>query len=170
MFTTHMKDAEDSSITDTVSSSSTSELWSTQSLDNSSYGATRSPEQRHRAYSSKRNSVFGLRSRSNTATSTTSSFMSLSPPDLSQHGVSRPESPLPPDWERSQIEVQGPRKSLFRGRKGKWLGESATSGVGATDFRDTDAGSKRTSVLRRVKRSYNQPEVIRKCYILALGQ
>lgn len=167
MFTTNMKDAEDSSITDTVSSSSISDLWSTQSHENRSYGATRSPEQRHRAYSSRRNSVFGLRSRSNTATSTTSSFMSLSPPGLAQHGTSRPESPLPQEWDHNQIEPLGPRKSLFRGRKGKWLGELAMSGASATDFRDIDAGGKRTSVLRRVKRSYNQPEVICKCHTLA---
>jgi hypothetical protein len=52
-----------------------------------------SPEQRPRAASTRRSSVFNMRSRSNTAASTASSIMSSSHPDLAAYDHGTPGSP-----------------------------------------------------------------------------
>jgi hypothetical protein len=164
MFTSHKTDAAppsrqssvDMSVTGYPSSASTSEPWTSQCFDEPPYGAMQSPERRHRAYSSKRSSVFNLRSRSNTATSMSSTILSLSPPGISSNETSRPETP-------AYDEIPGPRKSLFRGKRGKRLSESVSSSSIVVEYQEKDASDKRMSVLRKVTRRNQQDDVQCKC-------
>jgi hypothetical protein len=164
MFTSHKSDAAplsrqssvDLSATGSLSSASTSEPWTSPCTNELSYGAMQSPERRPRAHPSKRSSVFNLRSRSNTAASMSSSILSLSPSGAS-YNDSRPGTPL-----ALQDEVPGSRKSLFRGKKGKRLSESVSSSMMLADFHEKDAGDKRMSVLRKVKRRNHQDDDQRK--------
>jgi hypothetical protein len=149
----------DSSISGPPSTASIPEPWTSQRLEDPSYGPMRSPERSYRAHSSKRSSVFTLRSRSNTGASTTSTILSSSPVGMSNYDASRPGTPLthnqhgPPGHD----EQPGSRRSLFRGKKGKRLSESVSSIV-LTEYQDRDTGDKRMSVLRKVRRRNNQPE------------
>jgi hypothetical protein len=169
MFTFNKNDAAprsrqssvDCPITSTSSSASTSDTWTSQCSANNSYGTTLSSEQRPRAYSHRRSSVFNLRTRSDTATSTTSSFMSLSPPGTGSYETSQPGSPLllRQSASQSQLDPLVPRKSLFRGRKGKRLSESA----GDVEYEATATGEKRTSVLRKGTKWHNRSDSSSKC-------
>ncbi|KAH8724752.1 hypothetical protein GQ44DRAFT_740103 [Phaeosphaeriaceae sp. PMI808] len=170
MFTSHKSDAPsrsressvDHQATDPLSPAptSTSETWVSQSFDESPYGAMHSPEQRHRAYSSKRSSVFKLRSRSNTSSSTTSTFLSMSPPGMFHTETSRPGTPhmFRQHGLQSQTELPGSKMSLFRGKKGKRLSDSISSGIVITEYQEKDTDDKRASVLRKTKRQSNQSE------------
>ncbi|KAF2028997.1 hypothetical protein EK21DRAFT_68705 [Setomelanomma holmii] len=167
MFVSHKSDASPQSgqtsmefPVGAVPPASSSDPWNAQSLDDSTNGATQLPEQRHRAYSGKRISVFNLRARSNTATSTISSFTSLSPSSMARGEAPRPGSPFVflPEGSHGPVEQSGYRKSLFRGMKGKRLSESVSSSMIVTEFQEMDVGDKRTSVLRKAKRRNNQSE------------
>lgn len=171
MFTSHKTDAPpllrqlstDSSVTGPPSTASTSDPWTSQYLDERSYGAMQSPERSHRPYPSKRSSVFNLRSRSNTGASTTS-VQSMSPPSMSYHDASRPGTPLILQYGSSENELPGTRRSLFRGKKGKRLSDSVSSNMIVAEYQGKDASDKRTSVLRKVRRRNNPSEQIRECY------
>lgn len=168
MFAFHKNDAPprsrqslvDFPATGSSSPVTTFDTWTSQPYAGSSHGITRVPDQRPRAFSNKRGSVFTLRSRSDTTTSTTSSTMSLSPPRTATNDLSRPESPLPLRQSQSQFDLSGPRKSLFRGRKGKKSSES----VGGTDQDGVAFSERRYSVLRRSNRRPTLPDVPRKCH------
>jgi hypothetical protein len=145
----------DLSATGSLSSASTSEPWTSQCTNELPYGVMQSPERKSRAHSSRRSSVFNLRSRSNT-TASMSSVLSLTPSGTS-HGESRPGTPL-----ALHDEVPGSRKSLFRGKKGKRLSESGSSSMILAEFHEKDVGDKRMSVLRKVKRWNHQDDDQRK--------
>lgn len=163
MFTSHKKDAPPNRSEQSVASSVTGYTLpasapgtlNTQCLDDGPFGVMPSTEQSHRPFSSKRNSVFNLRARSNTATSASStmSFTSSNPADLGYADTSRPESPLafisPVLTAQSE---SGSRKSMFRGRKGKRLSHSVSSGIQTTEYDEASVGTKRTSVLRKGKK------------------
>jgi hypothetical protein len=167
MFMSHKNDAPslskhsfvDLSVSGPPSTASISEPWTSQRFDDTPYGPMRSPERSHRAHSSKRSSVFTLRSRSNTGASTTSTILSLSPAGMSNFDASRPGTPLTHNQHGllEHDEPSGSRRSLFRGRKGKRLSESVSSIVMA-EHQDRDTGDKRMSVLRKVRKRNNQPE------------
>jgi hypothetical protein len=112
-----------------------------------------SPEQRPRAASTRRSSVFNMRSRSNTAASTASSIMSSSHPDLAAYDHGTPGSPnaLRHIPSHSRLDNNGPRRSMFRGKMGKRLSESIGGGIDANDFQDGEVGRKRSSFLRKRK-------------------
>jgi hypothetical protein len=168
MFTSHKSDAPPRSRQSSVdlpvgpaSPASPSEPWTSQCPEDPTNGPMQSPVQRHRAYSGKRSSVFNLRARSNTATSTSSSFIPLSTPEMAQAEASRPGSPfvLLHGGQHGLVEQPSYRKSLFRGKKGKRLSESVSSSMIVTEYQDMDLGDKRTSVLRKTKKRNNQSEV-----------
>ncbi|KAF2824047.1 hypothetical protein CC86DRAFT_297603 [Ophiobolus disseminans] len=153
----------DSPSTDPPSPASTSGTWNPQCVDNYPDGSMHSPEQRHRTYFGKRSSVFRSRVRSNTAASamsTTPSVMSLNALNMAHADTSRPGSPLPfrSNGYQGQAELSGSRKSLFRGRKGKRLSDSVSSGIVMKEYQEMDMGDKRTSVLRKGKKRDNQHE------------
>lgn len=170
MFTSHKTDAPPLSrefSTDFSATASTSDPWTSQYLDDPPYGAMQSPERSQRPYSSKRSSVFNLRSRSNTGASTTSTVLSLSPPSMSHHDPSRPATPLIlHQYGTGDNELPGSRRSLFRGKKGKRLSDSVSSNIVVTDYQGKDAGDKRISVLRKVRRRNSPPEQSCRCYTL----
>jgi hypothetical protein len=179
MFTSHKSDAAprsgqfsaDFPATSSSFGASTSESWDNRCFDESLHGAMQPSEQRHRSYSSKRSSVFNLRSRSNTATSTTSTILSLSPPGMSHSETSRPSTPLTlhQHGHQGHTEQLGSRKSLFRGKKGKRLSESVSSSIVVTEYQEKDTGDKRMSVLRKARRWNNQSEEPCKCYAVNLA-
>lgn len=130
-------------------------------------------EQTSKAHPSKRNSVFALRSRSNTATSLTSSSTTLSPPlSMANRLASPPSSPLSYNQHGSQLqgEASGSRKSIFRGKKDKRLSESHTSTVVVKGVQELDMGGKRSSVLRKAKRRNSPPETSGKSSYLIVHQ
>jgi hypothetical protein len=164
MFTSHKSDAQprsrqspmDLSVSGPSSIATTSEPWPSQCIDDHSYAYNAmpsSPEQRHRAYSIKRSSVFNLRSRSNTGASTTSTVLSVSPSGMSENDTSRPGTAL----TLHQHEQPG-RKSLFRGKKGKRLSDTISTSILVTDSQERDGGERRMSMLRKSKKRTNQPE------------
>ena len=151
----------DSPVTGLATPDAEPDLWMSRSSGSSSHGGLHSPEP-PRFHSSKRSSVFNLRSRSNTATSLTPSLLSLSHPDMAEHEASLHE---PPPSSRqygsqSQGELSGPgsRRSLFRGKKGKRLSDAVASSIGAADYKEADAAGKRISVLRKGRRPNDQSE------------
>lgn len=148
------------SINSPLSTASTVDPWTSESLDQFSYGAMHSPERSHRAYSSKRSSVFNLRSRSNTGASTTSTILSSSPNMAIYEDTSRPGTALTYHQYDSadQQELSGSRRSIFRSKRGKRLSESVSSGTGFVDYEERDIGEKRSSVLRKVRKWNNQAE------------
>jgi hypothetical protein len=79
---------------------------------------------------------------------------------MSHGGTSRPETPLSfqQHGHQGQTEQSGSRKSLFRGRMGKRLSESVSSGIAMTEHQEKDTGDKRRSVLQRAKRWNSQSE------------
>ncbi|KAL5121656.1 hypothetical protein ACEQ8H_000342 [Pleosporales sp. CAS-2024a] len=130
------------------SSVSHSEPWASQSFDDLPHAPIHSFERKPRAFSGRRTSVFNLRSRSNTAASTSPTLHSLSP-SMSFTDDSWPATPHHDD-------PSAPRKSLFRGKKAKRLSESMAS---SSDHQDKDAGDRRLSVLRKMKRRTQQDDV-----------
>jgi hypothetical protein len=139
MFTSNKSDAQprsrqssmDLSVSGFPSTASTLESWSSQGIDDTphAYHAMQtSPEQRHRAYSTKRSSVFNFRSRSNTGASTIS-VLSLSPA-MSENDGSRP---------------------------GKRLSESVSASPLVSEQSEQDGGERRMSMLRK-KKSINLPD------------
>ncbi|EMD67475.1 hypothetical protein GGP41_007365 [Bipolaris sorokiniana] len=157
MFSFHKSDVSrsrqssiDSQATGTHPSTFAPDSWQDHRSTPSSHGGTHSPEQLHRFNPARRSSVFNLRSRSNTATSLTPSL--LSQYDMADHDAS---------WHDSQSghpkahPSTGSRRSLFRGKKGKRLSET---GIAGGDDYEGDASERRTSLLRKARRSGNQPE------------
>jgi hypothetical protein len=168
MFTSHKSDAQprsrqssmDLSVSGLPSAASSSEPWSSQGIDDTphAYHAMQtSPEQRHRAYSTKRNSVFNFRSRSNTGASTIS-VLSLSPA-MSEYDGSRPgtATTFHQQEQSGHHERSGSRKSLFRGKKGKRLSESVSPNPLVPEHSERDGGERRMSMLRK-KKSINLPD------------
>jgi hypothetical protein len=150
--------------TSTSTAASTLDAWVPQGSDASSCQDIHFLEQRTRVRSGNRSSVFNLRSRSNTATSTTSSFVSLVPPgmagsDASAHGSSQ-------DYRRlagqSFMEFPGSKRSLFRGKKGKRLSGQFSPNFDVDDTEKVESVSKRDSVLRKGRRMMNHSEDSRK--------
>jgi hypothetical protein len=92
-------------------------------------------------------------------------------PSMSHGVTSRPETPLSfqQHGHQGQPEQSGSKKSLFRGRMGKRLSESVSSGTAMTDDQEKDTGDKRMSVLQRAKRWNSQPENHRKCCIAGMA-
>ncbi|KAF2128649.1 hypothetical protein P153DRAFT_42106 [Dothidotthia symphoricarpi CBS 119687] len=132
------------------------DLWTSQCSDAPSQSDMHSPERRRIAHSGKRSSVFNLRSRSNTATSSTSLTLS----GMAEHGSwSHESSPTPHQLEfQSQDEASGTARSLFRGKKGKRISGSIASSIDMDDDQEIDAGKKRMSILRRGRRRTNQSD------------
>ncbi|KAH4036579.1 hypothetical protein HBI64_172540 [Parastagonospora nodorum] len=161
MFTSHKGDmasqsrqsSVDMSATLSLSSASTTDRWASQGFEELPYGVMQSPERKVRAHPSKRTSVFNMRSRSNTAASTSSTVPSMSPPTISHFDSSRPGTP-------SYDELSGSMKALFRGKKGKRLSESVSSNMMFAEYQEKEASDKRTSVLRKVKRKYHHEEAL----------
>jgi hypothetical protein len=166
MFTSHKGDAQPRSRQSSMelsasrhpSSAAPSEPWASQCIDDPSnaYNAMQSsPEERYRSYSGKRSSVFNLRSRSNTAASTTSTMLSSSPSGMSEHDISRPGTSLTlhQQEQAGHGERSGSRKSFFRGRKGKRLSETVSTSMIVTDSQDQDGGERRMSLLRKNKKT-----------------
>ena len=154
----------DSLVTDPSVSTSTSDAWVSQCSDASSYGEMPSPEHRARVHPGKRSSVFNLRSRSNTASSATSSFVSLTPstmagPDTSSHRSSQDLHHLA---GQSFMDFPGSKRSIFRGKKGKRLSGHFSPSFTVEEGEEADVGSKRASVLRKSRRATNQSESSRK--------
>lgn len=150
----------DTSANSPPSTASTIDPWASESLDNFSYGVMHSPERSHRAHSSKRSSVFNLRSRSNTGASTASSTVSSSPNMAFYDDTSRPGTALT-YRQHEQTEIQEPsgsRRSIFRSKRGKRLSESVSASMGIAEYEERDMGDKRSSVLRKVRRWNNQAE------------
>jgi hypothetical protein len=147
----------DSLVTVPSSSASTSDLWVSQCSTASSYADLPSPERPAGTApglaAAKRSSVFTLRSRSNTAASATSSFMSVAPPLVGHDNTSRRSSQdlrhLP---GQSFMDLHTGRRSIFRGKKGKRLSGSLSPGFSSLDIDEMDAMAKRTSILRKSKR------------------
>jgi hypothetical protein len=139
-------------------SASTSDVWVSQNFDASSYAGIPSPEQRGRQYSGRRSSVFNLRSRSNTASSTTSSFVSVSP------AMARPDSSYRSSQDFHHLtanlsDLPGSKRSLFtRSKKGKRTSGQLSNHPDAQDREEVDVTNKRTSILRRTKRGAHQSE------------
>jgi hypothetical protein len=125
-----------------------------------------SPEQRRRAASTRRSSVFKLRSRSSTAASTASSILSSGPADMALHDHALPSSPpaLRHVGSHGHLDQNGPRRSMFRGRMGKRLSESIGTGMDIDDYQEADAGRKRASFLRKGRKGTNESEGSRKCH------
>jgi hypothetical protein len=168
MFTSNKSDAQprsrqssmDLSVSGFPSTASTLESWSSQGIDDTPHAyhtMQTSPEQRHRAYSTKRSSVFNFRSRSNTGASTIS-VLSLSPA-MSENDGSRPGTALTfhQQEQSGHHERSGSRKSLFRGKKGKRLSESVSASPLVSEQSEQDGGERRMSMLRK-KKSINLPD------------
>lgn len=105
------------------------------------------------AYSARRNSVFKMRSRSNTATSTTPSLFSIThsempEPEVRWQGAAR----VPQSGGQFQGDMAkgAARRSFFRGRKGKRNSEAAAPSI--PDCAETELSHWRSSVLRRDRR------------------
>jgi len=144
----------DSLVAASSPSNSGSDLWVSQYSNASSYADLPSPPRPTGSTAGKRTSVFNLRSRSNTATSTASSFVSIAPPSMVGHDNSshRSSQDLRNLTGQSFMELHTGRRSLFRGKKGKRLSGSLSPGFSSPEMDDMDAAAKRTSVLRKSKR------------------
>lgn len=155
----------DSLVTNSLAptSTTTSDAWVSPSSDASSSAEMPSSEQQERQQLGKRSSVFKLRSRSNTATSTASSFMSIS------SAMVRVESALSPDSRQfpgqNLLDFSGSKRPLFaRGKRGKRRSGQLSPSAQFYDDGEVDDSSRRTSVLRRGKKAADQPENSRKSY------
>lgn len=169
MFRSHKTDAPPTSAERSVASSDTeftppiyaAGTSTTHSFDDGSCGVIRSPEQSHRPFSSKRNSVFNLRARSNTAASTSStmSFVSSNHADMGYADILRPESPMAliSNGLPTQSEIAS-RKSLFRGKREKRLSGSVSASTPTPEYDDHSIGIKRMSILRKGRKRNNQHE------------
>lgn len=128
-------------------------LAASQSSDSVYTEGAHSPEGRRRAASSRRSSVFNMRSRSNTVASTASSILSSSHVDMASYDHVSPGSPpaLRQVGSHGRLDQSVPRRSIFRGRMGKRLSESIGAGMELDDHHEVDAGRKRASFLRKKK-------------------
>ncbi|KAF1957585.1 hypothetical protein CC80DRAFT_47780 [Byssothecium circinans] len=148
----------DSLVTDI--SASNSNLWPSLTSDTSSYADVPSPEHSG-AHASKRNSVFNLRNRTNTSTSTNSSFVAVTPPNMQSHESTphRLSQDIRQLAGQSFMEINGAKRSFFGGKKGKRLSGSFASSLHSPESEEVDGGGKRMSVLRKAKRPSNQSGV-----------
>lgn len=144
----------DSLVTVPSASTSTSDLWVSQCSTASSYADPPSPERRLGSSSGKRSSVFNLRSRSNTATSTASSFVSIAPPNMAGYDNQsrRGSQDLRNITGQSFMDLHTSRRSIFRGKKGKRLSGSLSPSLSSPEFDEVDATGKRISILRKSRR------------------
>jgi hypothetical protein len=150
---------------DTVASASstTVEHWPSQSSDVSSSGDMPSPEQQDRYHSLKRSSVFKLRSRSNTATST-SSFATISSAMVRLDSSNRNSQDLRQLSGQSLLDLPSGRRPLFARRK---TGERRNDQVPLHSPVEEDGleeGTRRKSVLRKGRRNTNQSNGSRKLW------
>ncbi|KAF1939293.1 hypothetical protein EJ02DRAFT_258697 [Clathrospora elynae] len=151
----------DSQATEPTTSSAGSDIHIDQCSGSPFAVAMHSPEQQHKFHAAKRSSVFNLRSRSNTASSTTPSLLSLGHSDMAEHDASW-YGPLPGPGQagnesQKESSVIGPRRSLFRGRKGKRLSEAVVSGIDVGEC-EGDGSARRMSILRKSRRQHSQAE------------
>jgi hypothetical protein len=137
-FTASTQSSVDSLVTSKSTSTSVSDVGASQSSEHSSYGEPHSPEQRIGPTSGRRHSVFTLRSRSNTATSTTS-YASPSSPNMSAHDASS-------------------SRSIFKSKKGKRSSGSFSHHSHTHDNDEPQVGTRRSSMLRKTKKPAEQPE------------
>lgn len=147
----------ESQLNDPAASSATptSELWTSQGSDVSFYEDMPSPEQQERHVSVKRSSVFKIRARSNTATST-SSFVSFSSA-MVRLDTTRSSQDL--------LDLPGTRRPLFTRRKtGKRRSGQVSPSSQFQEEESADA-NKRTSVLRKGRKNGNQPGSTCELYI-----
>ncbi|KAJ4988701.1 hypothetical protein SVAN01_05834 [Stagonosporopsis vannaccii] len=128
-------------------------MTASQCSDSLDTDGTHSPERRRKAASGRRTSVFNMRSRSNTAASTSSFTMPHNHADMAAYDQASPSSPpsLRHTPSYSRLDTAGARRSMFRGKMSKRLSESIGSGVDIEDNQDADAGRKRASFLRKRK-------------------
>lgn len=157
----------DSLVSDPSASTSTSnsEAWLSQCSDASTQGNLSSPEQRERQVPGRRTSVFNLRSRSNTAASSASSLSlasisaAMGRPD-SSHWTSQDFRNL---TGQTLADFPGVKRALFtRGKRVKRLSGALSPGQEVEETEEMDVSSKRSSVLRRSRKTANQPEASRK--------
>ncbi|PVI03424.1 hypothetical protein DM02DRAFT_250758 [Periconia macrospinosa] len=155
---THVPDSVQSSVDSLVTmepsgSTSTSDLWASPGSDTSSYTEQPSPEQHSGGHMAKRNSVFNLRSRSNTSNSISSSAVAATSPNMPGHETTshRLSQDLRHLAGQSIVEINSAKRTLFRGKKGKRQSGSFSPGSPTYDAGEMDA-SRRTSVLRKNKK------------------
>jgi hypothetical protein len=132
--------------------------WGSQCLDAPPNQDMHSPEQRRRAQPGRRSSVFTLRSRSNTANSTASSYVPLSPRGTTESNYPFESPAIPQGAAQGYFDQHGQRKSMFRGKMGKRLSESLASGAGTEEYQDADTGRKRSSFLRKGRKGTNDSD------------
>ncbi|KAF2654273.1 hypothetical protein K491DRAFT_679858 [Lophiostoma macrostomum CBS 122681] len=145
----------DSLVTDPSTATSTSDAWVSQCSDTSSYSELPSPEQRGRVNLGKRASVFNLRSRSNTSTSTASSFVSVTPTMIETENSQ--EFRYVPG--QSFIELPGPKRSLFtRGKRAKRQSGHIFSSLQVEELKEDELGGRRASVLRKQRSDIHQSD------------
>ena len=145
--------------------------WTHSSSDVGSRPETRSSDQNTKVHAPRRSSVFTLRSRSNTSTSTTPSLLSLSHSAMAEHESTWHASP--PDQSpfgsqsqnQSELFKAGARRSFFRGKKGKRLSETVVSSADTLEYSNGGVGEKRTSLLRKGKKRDYQPETACKAIV-----
>ncbi|OCK82696.1 hypothetical protein K432DRAFT_391019 [Lepidopterella palustris CBS 459.81] len=118
----------------------------------SAYEGAPSPERRERGPYGKRSSVFTLRSRSNTATSAASSFLSrastMTGTETSSHRSSQDIGSITGS-QTSLSEMGGQKRSLFsRGKRLRRQSSQVSSAPTLDEIEEVDAG-KRPSVLRK---------------------
>ncbi|KAF2637775.1 hypothetical protein P280DRAFT_96352 [Massarina eburnea CBS 473.64] len=135
-------------------SASTSDLWASNTADTSSYADVPSPNQQPGPNPERRGSLFNLRNRSNTSTSTSSFAQPLASPNMAT-----PDNTSHRLSGQSFMEINGGKRSLFRGKKGKRLSGSFSASMKSSEIEEIDTGDKRTSVLRKSRKSSNASEL-----------
>jgi hypothetical protein len=141
-------------------STSTFELWPSNGSDASL------PEQYVGAHAGRRNSGFNLRARSDTSMSASSSWAAETPPstagnDTASRRISQDIHHLA---GQSFMDINGTKRSIFRGKKGKRASSSFASSLNSNEVEEMDVGSKRASILRRTKKSNSQSEGSGECF------
>ncbi|CAI6333934.1 unnamed protein product [Periconia digitata] len=156
VFVSHKKNALPESVQSSVDSLVTIDpsVSASPGSDASSYTDQPSPERHTGAHMAKRNSVFGLRNRSNTSNSTTSSSGPLNSSTTAGHDNAshRLSQDLRHLAGQSILEMNSAKRSIFRGKKGKRASGSFAPGSPPQPQEEADAILKRTSVLRKTKR------------------
>jgi hypothetical protein len=104
----------------------------------------------------KRSSVFKLRARSNTATST-SSFVSISSAMVRLDGSNRNSQDLRQLSGQSLVDLPGAKRPLFSRRKAGKRRSGQLSPNAQLEEEDLEESSKKTSVLRKGRKNVNQP-------------
>ncbi|KAL6706684.1 hypothetical protein ACN47E_005226 [Coniothyrium glycines] len=155
MFSFHKNESVSLSRQSSVDSLGTLPTIATTESRNSSSSPHRSmhsPEQR-KLYGTKRASVFTLRSRSNTANSSTPSLISLDHPDMAEHDEAWHDA-----TSQTNLSRINTRRSFFRGKMSKRLSERVESSMGMSDHKEKDVIAKRASVIRKGKKHSALPE------------